>query len=81
TQEERTMLRFAEVVRAAVGSSSEIVHLPMPSDDPKQRRPDATRAGEVLGWRPDVSLEAGLAETIEAFRRDLAQGVAREGVA
>ena len=76
TQEERTMLEFASIVRDAVGSTSEIVHMPAASDDPKQRRPDASRAREILGWEPMVSLEAGLAETIAAFRGDFA-GTAR----
>ena len=72
TQEERTMLQFAHLVRDLVGSESEIVHLPSPSDDPKQRRPDASRAKAILGWEPTVSVEDGLRLTIEAFRRDLA---------
>ena len=71
TQEERTMLQFAALVRDLVGSRSEIVHLPAASDDPKQRRPDATRAKRILGWEPSVSVEDGLRITIEAFRRDM----------
>lgn len=66
---ERTMLEFAEIVRDAVGSNSEIVHRPAAVDDPRQRRPDLTRAIEVLGWRPTTSLEDGLAKTIEYFRQ------------
>ncbi|RYG25085.1 SDR family oxidoreductase [bacterium] len=65
---ERTMLEFAQIVRDAVGSHSEIVHRPALIDDPKQRRPDLTRANEVLGWYPSTSLEDGLARTIEYFR-------------
>ena len=68
TQEERTMLQFAALVRGLVGSESPIVHLPAASDDPKQRRPDATRAREILGWEPRVSVEDGLRITIAAFR-------------
>lgn len=71
TQEERTMLDFAGLVRDLVGSKSEIVHHPAASDDPKQRRPDATRAREILGWEPTVRVEDGLRITIEAFRRDM----------
>lgn len=49
------------------GSRSEITHLPLPQDDPRQRRPDITLAQETLGWSPTVALEAGLARTIEYF--------------
>ncbi len=79
TQEERTMLEFAALVRDLVGSSSGIVHLPAASDDPKQRRPDATRAREILGWEPAVSVEDGLRTTIAAFRE--AMGPKTPGVA
>lgn len=72
TQEERTMLQFAELVRDLVGSRSEITHLPAASDDPKQRRPDAARAKAILGWEPSVSVEDGLRTTIEAFRKEMA---------
>ncbi len=41
---------------------------PLPVDDPKQRRPDITRAGKLLGWKPVVDLETGLKETIEWFK-------------
>lgn len=64
----RTILEFAEAVRVAVGSNSEIVHRPAAIDDPRQRRPDLTRANEILGWSPTTSLEDGLAKTIEYFR-------------
>lgn len=66
---ERTILEFAEAVRSAVGSASEIVHRPAVVDDPRQRRPDLTRANEILGWNPTTSLEEGLAKTIEYFRK------------
>lgn len=68
THEERTVLEFARIVVAATGSASRIVHLPALVDDPKQRRPDLTRANEILHWRPTTSLEEGLATTIESFR-------------
>jgi dTDP-glucose 4,6-dehydratase len=64
----RTILEFAEAVRDAVGSNSEIVHLPALVDDPRQRRPDLTRANSILGWYPTTSLEDGLAKTIAYFR-------------
>ena len=73
TQEERTILEFAEAVRNAIGSKSEIVYLPAAQDDPQQRRPDTSRAKAVLGWEPTTSLEDGLALTIEHFRERLAK--------
>jgi len=68
TQQERTILQFAEAVIAATGSNSKIVYLPAAVDDPKQRRPDTTRARTILGWEPTVPLDEGLALTIEYFR-------------
>ena len=62
---EMTMLQFAEAVRAAAGGGGQIVHKPLPKDDPKQRRPDITRAKELLGWEPAVQLREGLERTIE----------------
>jgi dTDP-glucose 4,6-dehydratase len=61
--QERTVLDFAKAVLASTGSSSEIVHLEAAVDDPRQRRPDLTRANEILGWSPKTSLEDGLAQT------------------
>jgi len=52
-------------------SSSEIEFCPLPQDDPKQRRPDTTRAKEILGWAPAISLEDGLTRTLEYFRTAL----------
>ncbi len=69
---ERTMLEFAEEIKKLTGSSSEIVFVPLPTqDDPKQRRPDNTKAKEILGWEPKVSLEDGLRETIKYFQGKL----------
>ena len=65
---ERTILQFAEAVRDAIGSNSEIVHRAAAIDDPRQRRPDLTRAREILGWEPTTSLEEGLRHTIDYFR-------------
>ena len=50
------------------GSGSKIVFRELPVDDPKQRRPDISRARRVLGWEPEVGLEDGLARTLEYFR-------------
>jgi dTDP-glucose 4,6-dehydratase len=65
---EMTMLEFAEHIRALTGTSSRIVFEALPEDDPKRRRPDITRAREILGWAPKVTLDEGLVPTIEYFR-------------
>jgi UDP-glucuronate decarboxylase len=68
---EFTMLQLAELVLKKVAGKSKIANLPLPSDDPKQRRPDITLAKEVLGWEPKVPLEQGLDRTIEYFRQSI----------
>jgi UDP-glucuronate decarboxylase len=68
---EFSMLQLAEMVIRLVGSTSKITFIPLPSDDPKQRKPDISLAEKVLGWRPTVPLEDGLRETIGYFRRRL----------
>ena len=69
---ERTMLQFAEEILKATGSKSTIIHLPLPTaDDPKQRRPDITKARALLGWEPVVTLEEGLKDTIAYFQKKL----------
>jgi len=65
---EMTVLAFAEAVRAAAGGGGKVVFRPMPQGDPKQRRPDITRARTLLGWEPRVALEEGLAHTLRYFR-------------
>lgn len=65
---EYTMLDFAKKIIAATGASSEIVYKPLPEDDPPRRKPDVTKAMEKLGWKPDVSVEEGLAKTIEYYK-------------
>jgi dTDP-glucose 4,6-dehydratase len=65
---EMSMLEFAREIIQATGSRSKIVFKPLPQDDPKQRRPDITRAKAKLGWEPKVSLKEGLKKTIEYFR-------------
>ncbi len=65
---EFTMLQLAELVLKIVGGKSKIVHNPLPSDDPKQRRPDITLAKRVLKWEPQVPLEEGLKRAIAYFR-------------
>jgi UDP-glucuronate decarboxylase len=65
---EFTMLELAERVLRLTGSKSKLIHFPLPEDDPKQRRPDITKAKELLGWAPTVPLEEGLARTITYFK-------------
>ena len=65
---EFTVRQLAELVVELTGSSSAIISHPLPTDDPKVRRPDITRARTLLGWEPTVQLRAGLVRTIEYFR-------------
>ena len=65
---EMTVLEFAKEIIRATGSRSKIVFRPLPQDDPRQRRPDITRARKFLGWAPQVPLAEGLARTIAYFR-------------
>ncbi|MDQ3459171.1 MAG: SDR family oxidoreductase [Deinococcota bacterium] len=76
---EFTMLELAEAVIRLTNSSSEMIFLPLPQDDPRQRRPDITLAKEALGWEPRVKLEEGLTKTIAYFAQTLAKS--REGSA
>ena len=64
-QDEYTLLQLAETVIEVTGSRSEIVHEQLPVDDPKIRQPDITRAKQLLGWEPQVSLQEGLKKTID----------------
>lgn len=64
---EFTMLELAELVTELTGSEAGIVHEALPSDDPKQRKPDITRAREQLGWEPSIDLRTGLQRTIPHF--------------
>jgi len=66
---EFTVRELADIVLRLTGSSSELILEPLPTDDPKVRQPDITRAREILGWEPTVSLEDGLSRTIEYFRQ------------
>ena len=68
---EMSLLEMAEQVVAATGSRSEIVFEALPEDDPKVRQPDITRARELLGWEPEVTLADGLPKTVEYFRDTL----------
>ena len=70
---EFTMIELAEKVLRLTGSGSKLIHMPLPQDDPKQRRPDITKAKQLLNWEPAVALEQGLERTIAYFRKALAQ--------
>ncbi len=65
---EFTMLELAQKVIALTGSKSQIVHRPLPGDDPKQRRPDISLAGKLFGWKPEIMLDEGLQKTIAYFK-------------
>ena len=65
---EMTIKAIAETIIRMTGSTSKIVYRPLPTDDPRQRRPDITRARTILGWEPKVQLEEGLIKTIDYFR-------------
>jgi UDP-glucuronate decarboxylase len=69
---EMTILQLAETIIRLTGSSSKISSLPLPSDDPKQRKPDITRAKDYLNWSPKIDLENGLMNTITDFKTRLA---------
>lgn len=72
---EMTVLEFAEAVRAATGSQSAVEFKPLPTDDPRRRRPDITKAQRLLGWSPAVPFAEGLERTIAHIRGQHAVGV------
>ena len=69
---EMTIKEIAETIIRMTQSTSRIVYKPLPTDDPKQRKPDITRARTLLKWEPKVELEEGLVKTIEYFRAKVA---------
>ncbi len=71
---ETPIVEFAERIIKLTNSSSKIIHLPLPQDDPMQRKPDIALASEKLGWKPEVQLQDGLMKTIEYFDRKLSTG-------
>jgi len=71
---EMTVLDFAKKIRALCGSTSEIIHKPLPVDDPKIRQPNITRAKEILGWSPQMDIDKGLGLTIDYFKSLIAKG-------
>ncbi len=74
---EFTLLELAHAVIEATGSGSEIVYEALPTDDPQVRRPDITRARELLGWEPEIELREGLRKTIDGSSRELLVGSPR----
>ena len=66
---EFTMWELAQKVIAATGSNSQILQMPLPQDDPKQRKPDISKAWQYLNWAPTIDLEAGLVKTIDYFSK------------
>jgi dTDP-glucose 4,6-dehydratase len=67
--EEVTVLQLAQTIIRLAASDSKIVFRDLPVDDPRQRRPDITRARRLIGWQPEVGLEDGLGRTLEYFRQ------------
>ncbi|MFP5260617.1 MAG: UDP-glucuronic acid decarboxylase family protein [Blastocatellia bacterium] len=70
---EKTVVEIARQVLEMTGGESEIEYRPLPSDDPRRRKPDITLAREYLGWEPKISLEEGLAATIDYFRKRISK--------
>ncbi|MCL5746902.1 MAG: SDR family oxidoreductase [Patescibacteria group bacterium] len=66
--DERKILEFASLIKKLTGSSSEIVFEDLPTDDPKERKPDIAKAEELIGWQPKVSIEQGLEKTVQYFK-------------
>jgi UDP-glucuronate decarboxylase len=75
---EFTVRSLADMVIELTGSRSKIVHMPLPADDPRQRRPDISKAAELLEWKPTVELTRGLEKTIAYFDAFLRAGARRK---
>lgn len=68
---EISLLAFAEEIQKLIGGTSKLVFEPLPTDDPKQRQPDITKAKEILGWEPKVGRSEGLKITLDYFKKEL----------
>lgn len=66
--EEYQIIAFAKKIKEMTSSTSEIIFMPLPKDDPMQRRPDITKARQILGWEPKISVDEGLRKTIEYYK-------------
>jgi UDP-glucuronate decarboxylase len=78
--EEFTILQLASQIIEITGSRSKVVHRPMPQDDPRQRRPDISKAQEVLSWSPRTRLKEGLVRTIGYFEETLRNDSVRKNL-
>ncbi|KGP91103.1 NAD-dependent dehydratase [Pontibacillus chungwhensis BH030062] len=72
---EHTILNVAQLVKRLTGTKSAITFHPLPEDDPKRRKPTIDKAMELLGWKPEVSLQHGLEQTINAYRNTLQKSI------
>jgi nucleoside-diphosphate-sugar epimerase len=70
---EMTVKELAETILSLTDSKSNIIYEPLPNDDPKQRKPDITKAKEKLNWEPKVDLETGLTHTIDWIKKELSK--------
>ena len=68
---EFTMLELAQNIIDITGSKSKIIYEPLPQDDPKQRKPNITKAKDLLGWEPKVDRSEGLKKTLEYFQKHI----------
>jgi len=73
---EFTILECAKLVLKVTGSKSKICYEPLPQDDPKQRRPDITKARQLLGWEPKIDLETGLRKSLDYFKKAVGEEAA-----
>lgn len=69
--DEITIKKLADLILKITGSTSKLKILPLPEDDPKMRKPDITKARDLLNWQPKISLEEGLTKTVDYFKREL----------
>jgi UDP-glucuronate decarboxylase len=65
------MLELADTINTLLGNTAGVEFKPLPTDDPQRRRPDITRAREILNWEPKVTLKDGLQKTFEYFEKEL----------
>ncbi|MBZ5525781.1 MAG: SDR family oxidoreductase [Acidobacteriia bacterium] len=72
---EFTMIECARLVLKVTGSSSDIIHEPLPPDDPRRRSPDITRARQLLGWEPSIQLEEGLRLSMDYFKQAIKNAI------
>lgn len=72
------LTEFAVIIRDLVGGNSKIQTMPAVEDDPQRRKPDITRAKQIINWEPRVPLKDGLHKTIEYFRKELSRSIHSE---